>query len=88
MSTQPWPTAQEIVQAQASDLSEDKARAWSCFDLSDCKHTSRAVVVVGAWEVEVCERCGDTQTTCTHPSSEWNKAGTLLRCTTCGVDGT
>ena len=25
---------------------------------------------------------------CDHNRCEWNEAGTLLRCTTCGIDGT
>lgn len=82
--TASWPTAQEIAEAQAGTFD----RNWSCFDLSDCRHTSNACVEKGGWAVEICEACGHTEVRCTHANCEWNTEGTLLRCTTCGIDGT
>lgn len=90
-ATGDWPTADQIAQAQSdSEAGGSFDRRWSCFDLSGCDHASpRALVYAGAWVLEICERCGTvTEKNCTHERCEWNEAGTLLRCTTCGVDGT
>lgn len=40
--------------------------------------------------LEVCcdPKCAHIKTTCQHSKCTWNKAGTVLLCDVCGVDGT
>lgn len=82
----PWPTADEI--AEAHVLGAEKPREWSCFDLSDCRHTASHLIERDSWTIDVCDACGYTTVTCNHQTCEWNTEGTLLRCTTCGIDAT
>lgn len=89
MSDHPWPTAEEIAKRHNGVLDRD----WSKFDLSECRHSlmvNATPVGVGQpdWFVEYCPICGHTESRCNHNLFEWNEAGTLLRCKTCGIDGT
>lgn len=90
-----WPSAEQIAAANATANAAATARTafdrtWSSFDLSDCKHPLSIGTEVAGWFVDVCVRCGRaTPGVCTHPAGmEWNDEGTLLRCRTCGRDGT
>lgn len=79
-----WPSEEEIKKS-----AETRRRRWSCFDLSTCKHEENAFVRVGDWGLLICVACGQsTSKECLHSRCEWNTAGTLLRCTNCGIDGT
>lgn len=90
MSDYPWPPEDHIALVHGSPGFE---RNWSCFDLSGCGHNVMVSVTPlgvnqGDWHVMLCRECGHTTTECLHNKMEWNEAGTLLRCTTCGKDGT
>lgn len=65
-------------------------RKWSMFDLSTCDHPSPLhIVYVNDWEITICPSCATIlQKKCEHKHCEWEADGTLLRCTTCGIDGT
>lgn len=86
----PWPSEREIRLAQTSPRFD---RDWSKFDFSECKHGLMIGVTplgVGQpdWNVEICHFCGHVESQCNHNKFEWNETGSLLRCTTCGTDGT
>lgn len=86
-----WPSAAQIAAVNARVESGGRFdRTWSCFDLRSCSHALSQCIEVAGWEVEVCTRCGHATTIgCTHPAGfVWNEPGTLLRCRTCGSDGT
>ena len=84
---EPWPTAEQIGAAAEARPFD---RRWSCFRVDDCTHPIGALAEVAGWSIEVCPLCGHTSNVhCLHEAGfEWNEAGTLLRCRTCGVDGT
>ena len=87
----PWPTPAEI--AGAHDEARPLDRSWSKFPLDECRHPLMVgITTLGVgqpdWNVEICPDCGHVTSCCNHNRAEWNDAGTLLRCTTCGTDGT
>ncbi|MDO8185852.1 hypothetical protein Q5424_01235 [Conexibacter sp. JD483] len=83
----PWPSPAQIASAHGADRLD---RQWSCFDLSDCRHQVTIPTEVAGWAIDVCARYGrKSPSECTHPTGfECDAAGTLLRCRTCGLDGT
>lgn len=85
MAAQPWPEVDE-----GREFKSDADRAWSKFDLGDCDHRRSSGVEVAGWALDVCVRCGAVvgKVECLHPATQWNEDGTMLRCATCGVDGT
>lgn len=91
MTDHAWPSAQEI--AQAHNETRPLDRDWSKFDFSGCRHPLMIGVTplgVGQpeWNVDICPTCGHVESQCNHNQFVWNDAGTLPRCTTCGIDGT
>ena len=63
------------------------------FHFLHCTHEHCSVVRVeseyGAWDLEVCVRCGQQVTRqCPHLKNEWRLDGKVLVCLNCGVDGT
>lgn len=86
MAGQPWP---EVPAGLV--FATDADRNWSKFDLSECGHKLSTLVERAGWSLDICVACGTVTRgpVCEHPAGfEWNEAGTLLRCKTCGVDGT
>lgn len=62
-------------------------------DAHQCSHPEQVIIDVpnphGVWAVQVCTGCGEqTKKVCHHVRSDWNKAGTVLLCGNCGIDGT
>jgi hypothetical protein len=83
-----WPTEERISRLRRFEGVFN--RRWSCFDFHQCTHPLMVGVgsMWGKWTVEICPICGHTVSQCLHEKMEWNEAGTLLRCATCGIDGT
>lgn len=84
----PTPTDSAIWNAHRTGV--ELARSWSSYPLGECDHALRIDSEVAGWTTSVCVRCGDASPgQCTHPAGfEWVRDGRLLRCRTCGVDGT
>lgn len=80
-----WPYLWKIIEEHNKEKFD---KYWSCYDFSNCKHIIRRVSYIENWQLETCVECGNTEVECAHNNFEWNKEGTLLRCKTCGRDGT